>query len=236
MLLLIDSGVYLHATTTNQCLCLCVCPLRLLHVSKRHCWIKLFFLFNSNLCIIPISLIVLKHRIAHVVVICSIKFWAALLCWAHLTDVCLWCTRSSWANRASVQLPAVSPNHRCLKGPTRGGDLTQSSGSLSAIVMITKQSADHINKRKGPTDAAEMISDNERSSFAIIKFQLSAIVNSQEAIESKAQKVPSSFLHLLNPLTAPAFRYHSLSTFQLAYLRGWEVWTDGGGLDEVWRG
>lgn len=102
--------------------------------------------------------------------------------------------------------------------------------------MITKQSADHINKRKGPADAAEMISDNEGSSFAIINFQLSAIVNSQEAIESKAQKFPSSFLHLLNPLTAPAFRYHSLSTFQLAYLRGWERWTDGGGFDEVRRG
>lgn len=82
----------------------------------------------------------------------------------------------------------------------------------------------------------QMISDNEHSSFAMINFQLSAIVNSQEAIESKAQKFPSSFLHLLNPLTAPAFRYHSLSTFQLAYLRGWEVWTDGGGFDELRRG
>lgn len=161
------------------------------------------------------SLIVLHHRIAHVVVICSIKFRAGLSCWAPCV-----CGLQEALEPIELQLPAVSHNRRCLKGPARGDVSTQSSGSLSAIAMITKQSADHINRRKGPALAAEMIPDNERSSFAVINFQLSALVSCQEAIESKAPKFPSSFLRLLNPLTAPAFRYHSLSTFQLAYLRG----------------
>lgn len=67
--------------------------------------------------------------------------------------------------------------------------------SQSTMVMIIEQNADHINKRKGTADAAEMIWNNKCTSFTIITFKLSAVVEYQEVIYLKAQNsifLPSS--------------------------------------------
>lgn len=131
-----------------------------------------------------------------------------------------------------TRFTSVANNHRCCNAPTQGGLFTQRCRwLLSRMLIILGNERDQQTLQRWSETMTARLSPWWPSNFLLLSISRVWFI--------WRLKIPSSFLHLLNPLSASGLPLSLPLNLRLAYLRGWEVRTDGWGFDggeEVWRG